>query len=88
MIAHPLLRIILIFVSIHNFLCFTKVQKIRDTSFNYHGLYDDLQLNTSLGASCLWSQPLHKLIFLPSEPTDMCNTIYVEVVFSLFVLFK
>ena len=57
-------------------------------AFNYHGLYYDLQLNTSVWSSHLWSQFLHKLLFLLSEPTDMGNTVYVEVVFSLLVLFK
>lgn len=66
----------------------TKVQKITDKSFNNHGLNYNLQLNTSVLASCRHSQRFHKLFFLPSEPTDMRNTVYVEIVFSLFVLFK
>lgn|GEM_PF-4447269 len=57
-------------------------------AFNYHGLYYDLQLNTSVLSSCLRSQLLHKLLFLSSEPTDMRNTVYVEVIFSLLVFFK
>ena len=48
-----------------------KVQKVRDMAFNYHGLYDDLQVNTPILSPRLWFQLLHKLLFLPSEPTDM-----------------
>ena len=49
----------------------TKVQKIRDTAYHYHGLYFDLQLNTFILLSCWHSQCLHKLVFLAPEPTDM-----------------
>ena len=48
-----------------------KVQKVRDMAFNYHGFYDDLQVNTPILSPRLWFQLLHKLLFLPSEPTDM-----------------
>ena len=48
-----------------------KVQKVCDMAFNYHGLYDDLQVNTPILSPCLWFQSLHKLLFLQSEPTDM-----------------
>ena len=65
-----------------------KVQKVRDMAFNYHGLYDDLQVNTPILSPCLWFQSLHKLLFLQSEPTDMWNSVYVEIIFPLFVLFK
>ena len=36
-------------------------------AFNYHGLYFDLQVNTTILSSRLWSQLLHKLFFLASE---------------------
>ena len=56
--------------------------------FNYHGLYFDLQVNTPILSPRLWFQLLHKLLFLPSEPTDMWNSVYMEIIFPHFVLFK
>lgn len=67
-------RLFMIFSFLCDFYKFklnAKVQKIRDTSFNYHGLYFDLQINTPILSPCLWSQLLNKLLFLSSEPTDM-----------------
>ena len=65
-----------------------KVQKVRDMAFNYHGLYDDLQVNTPILSPRLWFQLLHKLLFLPSEPKVMRNTIDSKVKSSLFVFFE
>ena len=55
-------------------------------AFNYHGLYFDLQVNTTILSSRLWSQLLHKLFFLASEPIDMGNTVYLEAKVSIIVL--
>ena len=49
----------------------TKVQKVRDMSFNYHGLYFDLQLNTSVLSWLRYSDCFPKLIHLLSEPAYM-----------------
>ena len=57
-------------------------------TFNYHGLYYDLQLNTSILFSCRHSQCFHKLVFLSSKPTDMRNTVYIEVKSLLRILFE
>lgn len=56
-------------------------------TFNYHGLYYDLQLNTSILFSCRHSQCFHKLVFLSSKPTDMRNTVYIEVEIALLAFF-
>ena len=57
-------------------------------TFNYHGLYYDLQLNTLILFSCRHSQCFHKLVFLSSKPTDMRNTVYIEVKSLLRILFE
>lgn len=52
-------------------LCITKVQKIRDATFYNHGLYFDLQLNTSVLSRLRYSDCFPKLIHLLSEPAYM-----------------
>ena len=49
----------------------TKVQKIRDVSFNNHGLYFDLQLHTSVLSWLRYANSFPKLIHLISEPVYM-----------------
>ena len=66
---------------------FAKLQNVRDTVYHYHGLYFDLQPNTFILFPCRYSQCFHKLVFLSSEPTDMRNTIYLEIKLSFCVLF-
>lgn len=60
-----------------------KSTKIRDISLNNHGLYFDLQFNTSalLGLRNYNSFP--KLVHFLSEPIYMRCPIYLEIVFSL-----
>ena len=48
-----------------------KVQKIRDMSFNNHGLYFDLQLHTSVLSWFRYSDSFPKLVHLLSEPAYM-----------------
>ena len=66
----------------------TKVQKICDTAFHYHGFYYDSQFNITILYSFRHSQYLHKLVFLASKSTDVWNTIYVEAKIALLILFK
>ena len=49
----------------------TKVQKIRDMPFINHGLYCDLQFNTSVLSRLRYSDSFSKLVHFLSEPTNM-----------------
>ena len=64
----------------------TKVQKIRDMSFNTHGLYFDLQLHTSVLSWLRYSDGFSKLVHLLSEPTYMRYTVNLEIELSVLVL--
>ena len=64
-----------------------KVQKVRDMAFNYHGLYDDLQVNTPILSPCLWFQFLHKLLFLCAKKRVVCN-MFMPVCKKLYFLWQ
>lgn len=64
----------------------TKVLKIRDMPFNYHGLYFDLQFNASVLSRLRYSDSFHKLIPLASEPTNMRYSVNIEIELTFLVL--
>ena len=68
-------------------LCITKVQKIRDATFYNHGFYFDLQLHTSILSWLRYSDGFSELIHFLSEPVHVRNPVYLEIEFTVFILF-